>query len=124
MKVILTLMSVLVSLGLSALSPAWAGGEESGGESQMVTTEQQLQNEMEELANMLRETMIMLRDLEGKPSAAAQKRLDAMIARLNILLAEQKEAMKRLAEEQKQFMQRQNETFTPPPHQEEIVQPR
>lgn len=123
MKVLLTVMTVSLSLGLSTLSPAWADDEKSGGDSQLVVTEQQLQNEMEELAGMLRETMIMLRDLDAKPSASDQKRLDAMISRLNILLAEQKEVMKRLADEQRLFMQRQNQTFTPPPNQEQIVQP-
>lgn len=121
MKVFLTVVSVLLSLGWSAPFPAWAGNEKSGGNPPGLEMEQQRQSATEELMGMLKETMGMLRNLDGKPSADDKKRLDAMMARLNVLLAQQKEMMRRLVEEQKQFMQRQNETFSPPPRQEEII---
>ena len=124
MKVLMMAMGLLLPLFLSAQSPAWSDDEQSGRNSQPLEMERQRQNATEELARILRETLALLRNLNGTPSADDKKHLDAMIVRLNVLLAQQKEMMERMVEEQKEIMRRQNETFSPPPRQEETVQPR
>ena len=124
MKVLLLAMSLLLPLLLSAQSPAWADEEKSGSDSHVLEMEWQRQNATEELASILRETLALLRNLNGKPTADDNKHLDAMMVRLNVLIAEQKEMMEHMEKEQKENVQRQNETFSPPPRQEEILPPR
>jgi hypothetical protein len=114
MKVFFTVMSLFLPLCLSAQSPVWADEEKPGDHSQLSEMEQQRQSATEELMSILKETMGILRNLDGKPSADEKKRLDAMISRLDVLLVQQQEMMQRMQEElqeeqQKEILQLQDD---------------
>ncbi|MEJ2573626.1 MAG: hypothetical protein P8164_08595 [Gammaproteobacteria bacterium] len=109
MKVFFMITALSLSLWLSTPTPVHAGDDPSATTSHLPALEQQQQSVTEELMGMLKSTMTILRDMDHRPSPDEKRRLDAMISRLDTLMIRQKEIMRRLVEEQRLFMQRQNE---------------
>lgn len=103
------LMITGLSLWLSTPTAANAGDEPRTDASQLSSLERQQQGVTEELMGMLKSTMTILRDMDRQPSPNEKRQLDTMISRLDSLMIQQKEIMQRMIEEQRQFMQRQDE---------------
>ncbi|WKZ33790.1 MAG: hypothetical protein QY316_05175 [Thermodesulfobacteriota bacterium] len=104
MKILVFFIAVVLAGALSG-TPALAGqgsgpgqdGKMPGSKMTDSTTKDRMQMH-EDVLGMMKETMVILRDMNHKPTEAQQKRLDEMITKIDEMTARHRDMMEKKKE--------------------------